>query len=74
MLEGGGVMGVPLGPQPPSPSRRGRPRKVNALVQDQALRLYFINRLSMREVAKVLGLSHMTVYRLLSDPNVEVLL
>ncbi len=67
-------MGVPQGPQPPSPSRRGRPRKVNPALQEEALYLYFVERLSMREVAKTLNLSHMTVYRMLSDPNVEVLL
>ena len=77
-------MGPAPGPvipmEPPSPSRaadvrRGRPRKSQneAMVQD-VLKLYFIERLSMRRIAEVIGISHMSVYRMLSDPNVEILL
>jgi hypothetical protein len=57
------------------PSRRGRPRKEfdqNRL--DEVLRLYFIEKMSMRQVADVLGVSHMSVYRMLSDPSVELLI
>ena len=56
-------------------SRRGRPKK--ALTQeklDKVLRLYFVERMSMREIADVLEMPHMSVYRMLSDPNVELLL
>ncbi|MGV8085566.1 MAG: hypothetical protein ACP5N9_04920 [Candidatus Bilamarchaeum sp.] len=55
--------------------KRGRPRK--GFSQDkleQVMRLYFLERMSMREVANTLGMSHMSVYRMLSDPNVEVLM
>jgi DNA-directed RNA polymerase specialized sigma subunit len=56
-------------------ARRGRPKKV----QDQerlaeVLRLYFIEKMSMRQVADVVGVSHMSIYRMLSDPAVELLI
>jgi len=56
-----------------APVKRGRPRKVSAEQADEALRLYFEERLSMRKVADILGVSHMSVYRMLSDPGVVVL-
>jgi hypothetical protein len=60
---------------PPPPRRRGRPRKVHRQEQlTEVLRLYFVEKLSMRKVADVMGVSHMSVYRMLSDPNVELLL
>lgn len=53
---------------------RGRPKKgVSQDKLEQVMRLYFLERMSMREVANVMGMSHMSVYRMLSDPNVEVL-
>jgi transposase len=60
---------------PPVPRRRGRPRKVHKQEQlTRVVQLYFVEKLSMRKVADVLGVSHMSVYRMLSDPNVELLL
>lgn len=60
---------------PPVPRRRGRPRKVHRQEQlTRVMQLYFVEKLSMRKVADVLGVSHMSVYRMLSDPNVELLL
>lgn len=57
------------------PRKRGRPRKVRGQEQlSEVVRLYFIEKLSMRKVAEVMGMSHMSVYRMLSDPNVELLL
>ncbi len=56
-------------------TRRGRPKKLQSKEQlTKVVRLYFIEKLSMREVAKVLGVSHMSIYRMLSDPNVELLM
>jgi len=52
-------------------------RKRKATDQEKLARmvqLYFVERLSMRKVAEVLGVSHMSVYRVLSDPNVELLI
>lgn len=55
--------------------RRGRPRKARSeTTMQEVLYLYFVERLSMRKVAEVVGMSHMSVYRMLSDPNVELLL
>ena len=57
------------------PSRKGRPRKVQNQQQlAEVLRLYFIEKLSMRRIADVIGVSHMSVYRMLSDPNLELLI
>lgn len=54
------------------PPRRGRP-KVGR--DDECLRkvaeLYFLERLSVRKVATVLGLSHMTVYRMLNEMDIS---
>ncbi|MFH1785186.1 MAG: hypothetical protein ABH842_02040 [Candidatus Micrarchaeota archaeon] len=81
---------VPEGPNGPDPedrvtlddrdmevvaTRRGRPRRgVNNAQLTKVLNLYFIEKLSMRKVADVLGMSHMSVYRMLSDPNLELLI
>ncbi|MBI5046751.1 helix-turn-helix domain-containing protein [Candidatus Micrarchaeota archaeon] len=55
--------------------RRGRPRKeVNSEQLTKVLQLYFVEKMSMRKVADVVGVSHMSIYRMLSDPTVEVLL
>lgn len=55
--------------------RRGRPRRgFNEERLAEVLRLYFVEKLSMRQVADVVGVSHMSVYRMLSDPNVELLI
>jgi hypothetical protein len=80
---------VPEGPEEPDPgdkvtlddrdmvvaTKRGRPRRgVDNAQLAKVLRLYFIEKLSMRKVADVLGVSHMSVYRILSDPNLELLI
>lgn len=58
-----------------APSKRGRPKKLQTREQiAQVLKLYFVEKLSMRKVASVLGVSHMSVYRMLSDPNLELLI
>lgn len=58
-----------------APMRRGRPRKsYDQSRLDQVLKLYFIEKMSMRQVADVVGVSHMSVYRILSDPSLEVLI
>jgi transposase len=58
-----------------APARRGRPRKVHNQEQlAQVIRLYFVEKMSMRKVADVIGVSHMSVYRMLSDPSVELLI
>lgn len=55
--------------------RRGRPKKEPSPDRlAEVLRLYFVEKLSMRQVADVVGVSHMSVYRMLSDPNVELLI
>jgi hypothetical protein len=60
---------------PYSSPKRGRPKKAQSEARMQeVLYLYFVERLSMRKVAEVMGMSHMSVYRMLSDPNVELLL
>jgi transposase len=80
------VAGPELPAEPPGPERvvddvpyasprRGRPKKARSETRMQeVLHLYFVERLSMRKVAEVVGMSHMSVYRMLSDPNVELLL
>lgn len=56
-------------------SRRGRPRKeCNEERLAKVVQLYFIEKMSMRQVAEVIGVSHMSVYRMLSDPAVELLI
>ncbi|MBD3210362.1 helix-turn-helix domain-containing protein [Candidatus Micrarchaeota archaeon] len=83
-----GLDGPPEGPAGPEddrvyvddavevmPRKRGRPRKVQKQEQlARVLQLYFVEKLSMRRVAEVMGVSHMSVYRMLSDPNLELLL
>jgi hypothetical protein len=57
------------------PPRRGRPKR--AYDRDrltEVMRLYFLEKMSMRQVADVMGVSHMSVYRMLSDPAVELLI
>lgn len=55
--------------------RKGRPRKAqNTERLAEVLRLYFVEKLSMRQIADILGVSHMSIYRMLSDPNVELLI
>ena len=80
MVAGPEVPVEPPGPErvdevPYGSSRRGRPRKaLSETRMQEVLHLYFVERLSMRKVAEVVGMSHMSVYRMLSDPNVELLL
>jgi len=55
--------------------RKGRPRAgVNEKRLTEVLRLYFLEKMSMRQVADIVGVSHMSVYRMLSDPNLELLI
>lgn len=59
----------------PVPPRKGRPRKeYDQKLLGEVLRLYFVEKLSMRQVADIIGVSHMSVYRMLSDPTVELLI
>ena len=56
-------------------AKRGRPRKTQSpQMLNEVLNLYFVQKLSMRKIADVLGVSHMSIYRMLSDPNVELLI
>ncbi len=56
-------------------ARRGRPKKAHDQERlTEVVRLYFIEKMSMRQVADVIGVSHMSVYRMLSDPTVELLI
>ncbi len=58
-----------------APVRRGRPKRAyNQEQLGEVLRLYFVEKMSMRKVAEVIGVSHMSVYRMLSDPTIEVLI
>ena len=58
-----------------TPVRRGRPRKAYDQGRlDEVVRLYFVEKMSMRQVAEVVGVSHMSVYRILSDPTLEILI
>ncbi|MEW5996657.1 MAG: helix-turn-helix domain-containing protein [Candidatus Micrarchaeota archaeon] len=41
---------------------------------NEILRLYIFERMSIREVADLLGMSHMTVYRAISDPSLRVMI
>ena len=57
------------------PSKRGRPKKaVNPGRLSQVLRMYFVEKHSMRQIADILGTSHMSIYRMLSDPSIELLI
>ena len=75
--------GPPEFPEGPSPrvredlvaAKRGRPRKgFDQRRLNEVLRLYFIEKMSMRQVAEVVGVSHMSIYRMLSVPTVELLI
>ena len=57
-----------------APRKRGRPKKMDNEQLAKVVKLYFVEKLSMRKVAQIMGVSHMSVYRMLSDPNVELLL
>ena len=85
-----GAAGVPEGPEGPDPERvivedgdmeevapprRGRPRRgYDQGRLAEVMRLYFLEKMSMRQVADVMGVSHMSIYRMLSDPAVELLI
>ncbi len=71
----GRVVGGSGGAEAGVPVRRGRPKRSYDHEQlTRVLRLYFIEKMSMRKVADVIGVSHMSVYRMLSDPTLEVLI
>ncbi len=56
-------------------SKRGRPRKLQEPeILQKLVQMYFVERMSMREVADNLGVSHMSVYRMLNDPTIELLI
>ena len=58
-----------------APLKRGRPKKRYDRGQlAEVMRLYFVEKLSMRQVADMLGVSHMSIYRMLSDPALELLI
>ncbi|MFH1393723.1 MAG: helix-turn-helix domain-containing protein [Candidatus Micrarchaeota archaeon] len=67
-------MNAPSGPgdSRTRPPRRGRPR-VGRDAQSLAkvVELYFCDRLSVRKVASMVGLSHMTVYRMLNEIDIS---
>jgi hypothetical protein len=55
--------------------KRGRPRKLQGTeTLEKLVQMYFVERMSMREVADNLGVSHMSVYRMLCDPAIELLI
>lgn len=41
---------------------------------NEIFRLYIFERLSIREIADLLGMSHMTVYRAMNDPSLRVMI
>ena len=56
-------------------AKKGRPKKgMDEQKLSEVVRLYFLEKLSMRQVADIVGVSHMSVYRMLSDPNLELLI
>ena len=58
-----------------SGKKKGRPKKgMSEQKLSEVVRLYFLEKLSMRQVADIVGVSHMSVYRMLSDPNLELLI
>jgi DNA-directed RNA polymerase specialized sigma subunit len=58
-----------------SDKKKGRPKKgMDEQRLSEVVRLYFLEKLSMRQVADIVGVSHMSVYRMLSDPNLELLI
>lgn len=67
-------MNAPRGPgdERLKPPRRGRPKvgRDQESVQKVA-ELYFCDRLSVRKVATVMGLSHMTVHRMLNEIDLQ---
>lgn len=60
------------GPSGPSIAFEVAPGGVaaNSSLLNSVLKMYFVDRLSVRKIAKALGVSHMTVFRMLSDPKV----
>ena len=57
------------------PLKKGRPKR--AVCKERladVIRMYFLEKLSMRQIADIIGVSHMSVYRMLSDPSVELLI
>lgn len=54
--------------------RSGGRKRHDEKVLQKLMQLYFVERFSLRKVADILGLSHMSVYRMLSDPSLEVLI
>lgn len=57
----------------PAPHSNSR-KKLNDRLVSEVIRLYLFERMSLRQIAKELSVSHMTVYRAVSDPRIEVLI
>ncbi|MBI2079398.1 helix-turn-helix domain-containing protein [Candidatus Micrarchaeota archaeon] len=57
-----------------APQKRSNFGKVDGELLSEILRLYLVERLSFRRIARLLNISHMTVYRAIADPDLEVLI
>jgi transposase-like protein len=70
----GPVFGPPLGTSigPERKGKKGRPRKIDSRL-GEILDLLVVEKLSIRKIADLLGVSHMTVYRALERSDVEML-
>ncbi len=53
------------------PKGKGRPRKIDSRLSE-ILKLLIEDRLSIREIADLMGVSHMTVYRALGRVDAEM--
>ena len=63
----------PLGTTDPKRKGKGRPRKIDARL-GEILTLLITEKLSIREIADLIGVSHMTVYRMLGRADVSMLM
>lgn len=52
--------------------RKSKKRIVDENLLGEILRLYFCERKTGRQIADMLSVSHMTIYRALGDPELEV--
>ena len=70
----GPVFGPPLGTSisADNKGKKGRPRKIDSRL-GEILNLLIVEKLSIRDIADMLGVSHMTVYRALGRADVEML-
>jgi transposase-like protein len=67
------VAGPPLGTSTSTSDKgkKGRPRKIDARL-GEILDLLIVEKLSIRDIADLLGVSHMTVYRTLGRSGAEI--